>query len=166
MARREARVLPRFLAFHMDSTMYRIPAVRIALVRERTIASPLRVVRNPEDAAVILREVIGDRDRETFAVLLLDTKHRVVAVHIASIGSLDSAPVHPREIFKAAILANARAVILSHNHPSGDPEPSQHDVRITRLLVEAGRLLDIPVLDHIIVGDGTHVSLRVRGEVA
>ena len=92
--------------------MYRIPAVHIALVRERTIASSLRIISSPDDAAVILREVIGDRDRETFAVLLLDTKNRVAAVHIASIGSLDSAPVHPREIFKAAILANARAVIL------------------------------------------------------
>ena len=146
--------------------MYRIPAVRVALVRECSIATTLRIVRSPEDAAVILREVIGDHDRETFAVLLLDTKNRVIAAHIASIGSLDSAPVHPREIFKAAILANARAVILGHNHPSGDPEPSAHDVRVTRLLAEAGRLLDIPVLDHIIVGDGIHVSLRVRGEVA
>ena len=146
--------------------MYRIPAVRVALVRERTITSALRVIRSPEDAAVILREVIGDWDRETFAVLLLDTKNRAIAVHIASIGLLDSAPVHPREIFKAAILANARAVILGHNHPSGDPEPSAHDVHVTRLLAEAGRLLDIPVLDHIIVGDGSHVSLRVRGEIA
>jgi DNA repair protein RadC len=146
--------------------MYQIPAVRIALVRERTIASSLRVIRSPEDAAGILGEVIGDRDRETFAVLLLDTKHRVIAVHIASIGSLDSAPVHPREIFKAAILANARAVILGHNHPSGDPEPSQHDVHVTRRLAEVGKLLDISVLDHIIVGDRVHVSLRTRGEVA
>lgn len=146
--------------------MDRIPSVRVALVRERTIAIPLRVVHNPDDAAMILQEVIGDRDRETFAVLLLDTKNRVIAVHIASIGSLDSAPVHPREIFKAAILANARAIILAHNHPSGDPEPSTHDVRVTRLLAEAGKLLGVPVLDHIIVGDGAHISLRVRGEVA
>lgn len=143
--------------------MYRIPAVRIALVRERTIASSLRVIRSPEDAALILREVIGDRDRETFTVLLLDTKNRVVAVHVASIGSLDSAPVHPREIFKAAILANVKAVILGHNHPSGDPEPSQNDIHVTRKLAEAGKLLGVPVLDHIIVGDGVHVSLRARG---
>ena len=145
--------------------MYRIPAVRIALVRERTIASSLRVIRSQEDAAVILREVIGDCDRETFAVLLLDTKHRVIAVNIASIGSLDSAPVHPREIFKAAILANARAIILGHNHPSGDAEPSQNDFHVTRKLTEASRLLGVPVLDHIIVGDGTHVSLRARGAI-
>ena len=120
----------------------------------------------PEDAAAILREVIGDCDRETLAVLLLDTQNRVIAVHIASIGSLDSAPVHPREIFKAAIHANARAVILGHNHPSGHPEPSAQDLRVTGLLAEAGRLLDIRVLDHIIVGDGTHVSLQVRGRVS
>ncbi len=144
--------------------MYQIPAVRVALVQERTIASAFHVVRSPEDAAAVLREVIGDYDRETFAVLLLDTKNRVVAVHIASIGLLDSAPVHPREIFKAAILANARAVILGHNHPSGDPQPSAQDMRVTHLLAEAGRLLEIRVLDHIIIGDGTHVSLRARGE--
>ena len=144
--------------------MYQIPAVRVALVQERTLAIPVRAVRSPEDAASVLREVIGDYDRETFAVLLLDTKNRVIAVHIASIGLLESAPVHPREIFKAAILANARAVILGHNHPSGDPQPSAQDIRVTRLLAEAGRLLEIRVLDHIIVGDGTHVSLRARGE--
>ncbi len=146
--------------------MYQIPAVRVALVQERTVASTLRAVRSPEDAAAVLREVIGDYDRETFAVLLLDTKNRVVAVHIASIGLLESAPVHPREIFKAAILANARAVVLGHNHPSGDPQPSTQDIRITHQLVAAGKLLDIRVLDHIIVGDGIHVSLRARGEVA
>jgi len=144
--------------------MYQIPFVRVALVGERTIPSPLRVVRSPEEAAAVLREVIGDYDRETFAVLLLDTKNRLIAVHIASIGLLDSAPVHPREIFKAAILANARAVILGHNHPSGDPQPSAQDMRVTHLLAEAGRLLEIQVLDHIIIGDGTHVSLRARGE--
>ncbi len=144
--------------------MYQIPAVRVALVQERTIASTLQAVGSPEDAAAVLREVIGDYDRETFAVLLLDTKNRVVAVHIASIGLLESAPVHPREIFKAAILANARAVILGHNHPSGDSQPSAQDIRITHQLVAAGKLLDIRVLDHIIVGDGTHVSLRARGE--
>ncbi len=144
--------------------MYQVPFVRVALVRERTVASTLRVVRSPEDAAAVLREVIGDYDRETFAVLLLDTKNRLIAVHIASIGLLDSAPVHPREIFKAAILANARAVILGHNHPSGDPQPSAQDIRVTHLLAGAGRLLEIQVLDHIIIGDGTHVSLRARGE--
>jgi len=144
--------------------MYQIPFVRVALVGERTIPSPLRVVRSPEEAAAVLREVIGDYDRETFAVLLLDTKNRLIAVHIASIGLLDSAPVHPREIFKAAILANARAVILGHNHPSGDPQPSAQDMRVTHLLAEAGRLLEIQVLDHIIIGDGTHVSLRACGE--
>ncbi len=144
--------------------MYQIPFVRVALVQERTIASALQAVRSPEDAAAVLQEVIGDYDRETFAVLLLDTKNRLIAVHIASIGLLDSAPVHPREIFKAAILANARAVILGHNHPSGDPQPSAQDIRVTHLLAEAGRLLEIQVLDHIIIGDGTHVSLRARGE--
>jgi len=146
--------------------MYQIPFIRVALVQERTVPSAQSVVRSPEDAAAVLREVIGDYDRETFAVLLLDTKNRVVAVHIASIGVLESAPVHPREIFKAAILANARAVVLGHNHPSGDPQPSAQDIRITHQLVAAGKLLDIRVLDHIIIGYETQVSLRARGDLS
>jgi len=143
----------------------RIPAVRVALVRERTIRSPLRTIRGPEDAARVLREFIGDYDRETFVVLLLDTKHRVTGAHLASLGSLDRAPVHPREVFKAAILAGASAVICGHNHPSGDPTPSQADLRITDVLSNAGRLLGIAVLDHVIIGADRYVSLRERGVI-
>jgi DNA repair protein RadC len=88
-------------------------------------------------------------------VALLDRKNRVIGINLVSIGSLTAAVVHPREVFKPAILANAAALIVCHNHPNGDVQPSQEDRTLTRRLVEAGKLLGMEVLDHIILGDGT-----------
>lgn len=102
-------------------------------------------------------------DREHFRVVPLSTRHDVLAVEEVAVGGLDSAMIHPREVFKAAIRHSAAAVILVHNHPSGDPEPSADDSRITARLAEAGRILGIEVLDHVVVGDGRYVSLRERG---
>ena len=92
-------------------------------------------------------------DREHFVVLLLNQKNRVIGVHTVSVGSLTASVVHPRETFKAAILANAAAIICGHNHPSGDCQPSKEDRAITARLVEGGKLLGIAVLDHVIIGD-------------
>ncbi len=105
-------------------------------------------------------------DREHFRAVLLTTRHTVLALEQVAAGGLDSALVHPREVFKAAIRWSAAAVILVHNHPSGDPEPSPDDVRITARLAEAGRILGIEVLDHIVIGDGRYVSMRDRGHLA
>ncbi len=91
-------------------------------------------------------------------VLLLDRKNRVIGINTVSVGSLSSAVVHPREVFKPAILSNAAALIFGHNHPSGDPAPSPEDRVLTKRLVEGGKLLGIQVLDHIIVGDGRYYS--------
>lgn len=143
--------------------MHRVPVVRVALVRDGTIRANARSIGGPEDAAAVLRELIGDRDRETFAVLMLDTKHRVIAAHIASIGGLDRSLADPREVFRAAIIAGAKAVVLGHNHPSGDLEPSPADLKITWMLAKAGDLLGIPVVDHLIVGMERYVSLAGRG---
>lgn len=85
-------------------------------------------------------------------MVMLDAKCRVLTVHTASIGSLDGTNAHPREVFKAAVLANAHSVVLGHNHPSGDPTPSPNDVAVTRRLVEAGKLIGIDVLDHVVIG--------------
>ncbi len=145
--------------------MYRIPVVRVALVRESTVKSERRRIRGPEDAAEILRQIIGDYDREAFVVLLVDAKHRVISAHVAGVGTLDAAQTGPREVFRAAILAGAKAVVLGHNHPSGDPTPSSADLHLTRRLAKAGELLGIPVLDHIIIGEASHVSLRERGAI-
>jgi len=98
-----------------------------------------------------------------FVVMVLSAKHIVNAINTVSLGILDASIVHPREVFKPAILSNASSVIVGHNHPSGDPEPSPEDVAVTRRLVDAGKILGIDVLDHIVIGDeGRFVSLKAR----
>ena len=95
--------------------------------------------------------------------VLLSTKNHVLKTAVISVGSLNASIVHPRELFREAINARAAAVILVHNHPSGDPAPSPEDIGLTRKLVEAGKLMDIPVLDHLILGDGKYISLKEKG---
>ncbi|MCL6614990.1 MAG: DNA repair protein RadC, partial [Firmicutes bacterium] len=102
-------------------------------------------------------------DREQFRIILLDAKNHVLGIRVVSVGSLSSSIVHPREIFKEAIARSSAAIILVHNHPSGDPTPSHEDIEVTRRLVEAGRLLGIEVLDHVVVGDNRYVSFKEKG---
>ena len=140
----------------------RIETLRVSVVRER---SPLTYsLAGPTDAAKAARELIGhDLDREVSGILVVDTRNRVTAMHIVSIGSLNRSLVHPREVFKAAILSSAAAVIAFHNHPSGDPSPSREDIALTKRLVDAGELLGIQVLDHLVLGDeGAFVSFKER----
>jgi DNA repair protein RadC len=116
-------------------------------------------------ATYLIRQGYADRDREAFIVLLLDVKHRVIAEEVVTIGILDGALIHPREVFKAAIVANAAAIIVAHNHPSGDPKPSGQDAEVTKRLRKAGEVLGIPVVDHVIVGStGAHFSFREQGD--
>lgn len=119
-----------------------------------------RAMSTPRESASALMTFLQDQPGEVFAILCLSTKHRVIAYHEVSRGTLDATLVHPREVFKAALLANAAAIILFHNHPSGDPTPSGDDVQLTRRLVDAGTLLGVDVLDHIIVGDGRYYSFK------
>jgi DNA repair protein RadC len=102
-------------------------------------------------------------DREHFVVAYLNRKGYLNAVHVVSIGGLHSSIVHPREVFKPAFETSSASIILAHNHPSGDPTPSQEDIEITRRLIEAGNILGITVLDHIVIGSGRYVSLKNRG---
>ena len=124
-----------------------------------------RALTSPKDAASVLTTLLQDEPTEVFAILCLSTKHRVIAYHEVSRGTLDAALVHPREVFKAAVLANAAALILCHCHPSGDPTPSVEDLVLTRRLVEAGELLGIQILDHIVVGDGRYISFKEAGHL-
>lgn len=101
--------------------------------------------------------------KEMFLTLHLDGKNRIIAMDVVSIGSLNQSIVHPREVFKTACLSNAAALLLIHQHPTGDPAPSSEDISITRRLKEAGELMGIKVLDHIIVGDGEYLSFVERG---
>ncbi len=135
----------------------RIPIYRVTLVRERTVEH-YGTLRTSADVSQFLREYLAGLDREHFVVLLLDRKNRVIGINTVSVGSLSSAVVHPREVYKPAILSNAAALIFGHNHPSGDPAPSPEDRAMTTRLVECGKLLGIQVLDHIIVGDGKYYS--------
>jgi DNA repair protein RadC len=126
----------------------------------------------PERIADLLREENRAYDVENFQVVLLNTRRRLIRVETISQGTLDTILVHPREVFKSAIAANAAAVVLAHNHPSGDPTPSEADIKVTRDLIRAGQLLKIEVLDHVIIGRATQerprdfVSLRELGYFA
>ena len=122
-------------------------------------------VTSPEAAAALLLPSLAASDRERCVAALLDTKHRLLELATVSIGSIDHTFMAPREVFRDALLANASAVVLAHNHPSGDPEPSSDDERLTRRLVRAGELLGVEVLDHLVVAGERWVSLARRGVV-
>ena len=122
---------------------------------------PARVMY-PEDAAALVLHEMSALEQEQVRVILLDTRNQVLDVVLLYQGTLNSANVRVGELFKAAIRQNAAAVILVHNHPSGDPTPSAEDVGVTRRAVEAGRLMDVEVLDHLIIGGGRFVSLKDR----
>ena len=120
-------------------------------------------VKTPEDVAELVRGRLRGKKKEYFLALLLDTRNRLIRVAEISVGSLDSSIVHPREVFKEAVSASAASVIFVHNHPSGDPEASEDDLKLTGNLVEAGQIMGIDVLDHVIIGDKKHLSLKREG---
>jgi DNA repair protein RadC len=134
----------------------------------RTLALPTTDrprLEDPQAVAMLLLPLVGAADREHCLAVMLDTKHRVLETITVSVGSLDHTFMSPREILRDALLANAAAVVVAHNHPSGDPEPSRDDERVTRRIVEAGRVVGVEVLDHLVVGGGSWVSLARRGLV-
>ncbi|MBP1157685.1 MULTISPECIES: DNA repair protein RadC [unclassified Paenibacillus] len=142
----------------------RIQVLSLRMVKESsTIFYPNRFIRSPKDAADLFRQFIGDSDREQFCIMCLNTKNEPTALHTVSIGTLNASLVHPRETFKLALLANAASIVACHNHPSGEPTPSPEDVELTERLKDSGTLLGIELLDHIILGDGTFVSMKERG---
>lgn len=119
-------------------------------------------ISKPEDAARLVMPEMRHLDREELRAILLDTKNRLIQVETVAVGSLNSAGVEPREVFKSAVRQSAAAVILTHNHPSGDPTPSRDDVALTKRLLQAGELLGIEVLDHVVIGDGKYISLKAE----
>ena len=121
------------------------------------------LVKTPEDVAGLVRSRLKGKKKEYFLALLLDTRNQLIRVAEISVGSLDSSVVHPREVFKEAVLASAASVIFVHNHPSGDPEASEDDIKLSKRLAEAGELMGIDVLDHIIIGDKKYLSLKREG---
>jgi DNA repair protein RadC len=128
--------------------------------------SPKRVqLLTPGAVAAYLMPEYGARPVEQFGVVLLDTKHRVLRTAVVGVGSLDSAPVQPRDVFREATAAGAAAVVLFHNHPSGDPVPSRDDFELTGRMAGAGALLGIDVLDHLVLGDGRYFSFKENGRL-
>lgn len=117
-------------------------------------------IKCPEDVSRLLMENMRFLQKEKFCTLLLNTKHEVMNVEEISVGSLNASIVHPREVFIPAIKKSSSAIILVHNHPSGDPTPSKEDIQITKRLIESGALIGISVLDHVIIGDNQFTSLR------
>ena len=148
-------------------------ALKSAFTLAQRMASEMRqdspLLERPESIADLLREEARMQEVETFQVVLLNTRRRLIRIEKISQGTLDTILVHPREVFKLAITANAAAIVLVHNHPSGDPTPSEEDIRVTRDLIRAGQLLKIDVIDHVILGARTpdrpkdYASLRELG---
>ena len=147
----------------MSNVAKRINIVSIKMVKESSFLYQTRTVSSPNDAYEMIREQLKDLDREQFIIACLNTKNEPTNITVVSVGSINKAIVHPREVFKTAILSNAANVIAFHNHPSGDTEPSQQDIQLTNRLYEAGELLGIKLLDHLIIGDGTFTSLKEKG---
>ena len=120
-------------------------------------------VKSPRDAADLLFDELRYLQKEHFIVLFLNTKNRVIGRETLSVGSLNASIVHPREVFRSAIQRSSASIICAHNHPSGDPTPSPEDIEVTRRLSEAGKLVGIELLDHLIIADQTFVSLKELG---
>ena len=142
----------------------RINIVSIKMVRESSILYDVRKINSPIDAVELGRKFLDEADREELVICCLDTKNQPISMSVVSIGSLNSSIVHPREVFKVAILSNAASIILFHNHPSGLEDPSKEDISITHRLKEAGKLIGIELVDHIIIGsEGKYCSLKEKG---
>lgn len=133
------------------------------IAQSRRVQSPS--IRTPRDAADILLEQLRYLQKEHFVCLFLNSKNHIIAQETLSMGSLNASIVHPREVSRAAIKCSSASIVCAHNHPSGDPTPSPEDIQITKRLIEAGSIVGIDVLDHIIIGDGTYVSLKEKGLV-
>ena len=142
----------------------RIQILSLRLVREGSILYQTRRISSPKDAVGIGQQFLEDADREQVIVCCLDTKNQPLSISVVSMGILNSSLIHPREIFKTAILTNAASLILYHNHPSGETEPSTEDINITKRIKEAGVLMGIELIDHIIIGsEGRYLSLKEEG---
>lgn len=135
----------------------------VKIVKDGAINYSPRKISSPHDCVGLVELCIDDSDREAFIAIALDTKNQPIAVQTISIGTLNSSLVHPREVFKMAILSNAAGIIIAHNHPSGISIPSNEDIIITKRLSEAGNILGIEVLDHLIIGDNEYTSFREEG---
>lgn len=126
-------------------------------------SAKIEVIHGPEDVYHFAAPHFRNEQKEHFAIMMLNTKNHIIGLRDISIGSLTASIVHPREVFREALKYPVASIILLHNHPSGDPSPSREDIAVTERLVKAGKVMDIPVLDHIVLGDNRFVSLKEKG---
>ncbi|MCY9545474.1 JAB domain-containing protein [Lysinibacillus xylanilyticus] len=143
----------------------RVQIVQVKLVREKSLLYKERKIRSPHDAYTLMKEFIGDVDREHFVVLCLDTKNQPTCIQVVHIGSLNASIVHPREVLKSALLSNSASIIVGHNHPSDIATPSPEDIEVTERLKDAGKILGIDLLDHLIICTDSFTSLKEKGYV-
>ncbi len=148
----------------MKSTIYKQLKCRVCLVKEGN-PSKEHTIGKPIDVFKLVKHELGKSDREMFLSIMLSIRNTVLAIETVSIGTLNASLITPRELFKSAILANACSVIICHNHPSGNTEPSEEDLKITKRLHEAGKLMGIEVLDHVIVAKDSFLSLKENGQL-
>ena len=139
----------------MDAPSYVLDFTRVS-----TPGRQRKAITGPADVWQLLKRRIAKREKENFVLVLLDARHAVIGTEIISVGTLNASLVHPREVFRPAIIGNAASIILAHNHPSGSSTPSDDDVAVTRRLVQVGEMHGIPVLDHIIVCQSSYSSFR------
>jgi DNA repair protein RadC len=141
-----------------------ISVFRLSLVKDTSLPyKEVRQILTPADVADLIRIYLKQTDREHFVAVFLDSHSKVIGIHTVSIGTLTESLVHPREVFKGAILANASSIVCAHNHPSGIASASAADISVTSTLVDAGRILGIRVEDHVIIGDEGFTSFREEG---
>ena len=138
----------------------RVDIVSIKMVREGSTKYENRKIETPFDAYVLLKNFLEDSDREKLLVVCLDTKNQPINICTVSVGTLNSSLVHPREVFKAAILSNSNQIMLAHNHPSGISAPSNEDKAMTSRIKDAGVILGIELIDHIIIGSNEYFSFK------
>ncbi|SKC64456.1 RadC family protein [Maledivibacter halophilus] len=137
-----------------------LAAVELGNRLSRSSLEIKRTIKSPKDVTDMFINDMRFLEKEHFKVIFLNTKNEIITFETISIGSLNASIVHPREVFKRAIKKSSASIILLHNHPSGNPQPSKEDINITKRLIEAGQIIGIEVLDHIIIGDGNYFSLK------
>ena len=143
--------------------MKKIDVVKVYVKKEQSLQIEKDIIKKPEQVFEVVKNFLGEVDREYLIVIVLDVKNKINSISVASVGTLNSSIVHPREVFKTAILANGASIILAHNHPSGDTSPSKDDINITTRIKECGVLMGIEPLDHVILGDEKFISLKNEG---
>jgi DNA repair protein RadC len=148
-----------------DDAGFRVPAYRVELVRTHTVRSRFRFRDRPAGIARVFRRTVGCPDREHLVAFYFDADTRLIGLHVAAVGDVNVVHCAPGAVFKAALLCNAASVVLAHNHPSGRTAPSPADVAFTHQMELGGAMLDVPVLDHVVVGARGHLSLRETGQM-